>query len=106
MLADAWNRYFLPRFKGYEKTEIIFDVSELPEMQQDVAEMVGWLSVLIDKGTVNRDEVREAIGFNMLETPEMEAFTVASDVIPLAEAIDSDFNVTSQPEMNGEQEKV
>ncbi len=50
LLSDAWNKYFLPKFKGYENTEIIFDVNELPEMQIDFSEQVTTLLKLQDSG--------------------------------------------------------
>lgn len=93
LLAKALNDDFLPRFKGYENTEIVFDIMELPEMQQDVKELTTWLTQHLDRGVINRDEVRTAINYVPIETEETQKLTVTSDIISLEEALDNDFNV-------------
>lgn len=93
LLEDALNNYFLPRFKGYENTMITYDISELPEMQQDTKLLVEWAVMLLDRGVLNRNEVRDIATFDKLEDETMETFTVANDVLTLDEAIESGFNV-------------
>ncbi len=63
LLADAINTEFLTRFKGYDKTVIVFDYSELPEMQTDIKDLVAWLKDALDRGVINRDEFRLAISY-------------------------------------------
>ena len=46
---------------------------------------------------MNGDEVRAALNYPKLETPEMEAFTVNQDIIPLGEAIQNDFTNDQTP---------
>lgn len=96
LLADALNNYFLPRFKGYEGTEIIYDISELPEMQQDTKTMVEWTVQLLDRGVLNRNEAREIVNFPKSEDVNMEVYTVANDVLTLEEAIESEFNIPNE----------
>jgi hypothetical protein len=91
MLAEALNDRFLPNFKRYQNAVIEFDYSECPEMQQDIAELVGWAVQLVDRGVINRNEVRALVKYPAIETEEMEALTVQMDVIPLAEAIENDL---------------
>lgn len=93
LLADALNNYFLPRFKGYENTCIVFDVMELPEMQTDVNEITEWLNNALDRGVIHRNEYREAIRYLASEDDIMNVYTVASDIISLQEAIDNDFTI-------------
>ncbi len=93
LLAEAIQDQFLPSFKGYDNVEFNFDFSELPEMQQDIAELVGWLGQSLDRGVINRDTFREFLGLPKEETSEMKAYTVIQDVIPLEEAINSDFSI-------------
>lgn len=92
LFDEAMTDRFLPLFKGYQGAICEHDPSDLPEMQQDMKTLVDWLSVTIDKGVINRDTARQYLKLPKLETPEMEAFTVENDVIPLAEAIMEDFN--------------
>lgn len=93
LLEDALNSFFLPRFKGYENTEIVYDISELPEMQQDTKTTVDWCVQLLDRGVLNRKEVREVLTFNETDNEIMEIYTVANDLLTLDEAIESQFNI-------------
>jgi hypothetical protein len=93
LLQDALNKYFLPLFKGYENTEIVYDISELPEMQQDMKTMVDWAVMLLDRGVLNRNEVREVVTFVPLEDTNMDVYTVDKDLLTLDEAIESSFNI-------------
>ena len=98
LLADAWNKYFIPKFKGYENTEVIFDISELPEMQVDMGENVDWLLKLQDAGNLSRNGVLEAIKFPTSEDPDMDVHTVKDDVMTLSEAIEAEFSVDDKPD--------
>jgi phage portal protein BeeE len=91
LLEQALNEKFLPRFKGYEKAVINFDITELPEMQTDLVELSKWLNAALDRATINRDEYRIAIGYTPTGTEEMARFTVSNDIISLTEALDNDF---------------
>ena len=93
LLQEALNTYFLPRFKGYENTEIIYDVSELPEMQQDTKLLVEWAVMLLDRGVISRNEMRKIAMFDDIDMDIMDIYTVANDVLTLEEAIDSSFNI-------------
>lgn len=95
MLADALNREFFPRFPDYKGAEIIWDFSELPEMQVNVKELVEWLSMALDRGVINRDEFREAIGYDATEEEYMERFTISQFLEPLKEAIEDPMSLTS-----------
>jgi len=93
LLASALNDEFLPRFKGYENTELIFDASELPEMQTDMKELVSWLNDLLDRGVINRAEYRMAINYTGTELPIMQEYTVSQNTIKLEDALNDDFNI-------------
>ena len=93
IIDEAMQNEFIRKFKGYENAVLESVYDDLPEMQQDIAEMVGWLKDLLDRGVINRDEFRDATNFEMLNTSEMKAYTVINDVIPLEEAILTDMNI-------------
>jgi HK97 family phage portal protein len=97
LLTQALNEQFLPRFKGYENAEIIFDIMELPEMQTDVKELTEWLNTALDRGVINRNEYRNAIHYLEVDEEDMTRFTVTNDIISLEEALDNDFNIADQP---------
>ena len=104
LLADTWNETWLKRFKGYENCEIVFDASELPEMQLDVSSMVDWIMKLINIGVITRNEAREVIQFMKLEDENMDRLTVQSDIMSLDEALDNDFNI--EDSMPNDKEQV
>lgn len=104
LLEDALNNYFIPRFKGYDNTRVEFDVMELPEMQDDAAELSGWLYNGIDKAVFNRDEVRKALRWPEIGSEEMARFTVQNDVISLDEALDNDFSTMPNGSQGGPQD--
>jgi HK97 family phage portal protein len=93
LLADALNKEFIPLFKGYENAVIMYDISELPEMQQDTKQMVEWAVMLLDKGVIHRDDVREIVTFPPTGEDNMRVYTVANDVLTLDEAVDSEFRI-------------
>lgn len=68
LLADALNKDFIPRFKGYEDCEIEWDITELPEMQEDFAKMVTWLNT----APVTPNEIRQALKYQTLSDEGMD----------------------------------
>ena len=87
LLEEHFNRSLLPRFKGYENTVIIFDETELPEMQDDMSNLTKWLNDTLDRGVISRDEYRLAINYEEHNTPEMKTMTVSQNVRTLEDAI-------------------
>lgn len=90
LLEEALDNEFLPRFRGFENTVFCFDISELPEMQDDMTALTNWLNNALDRGVLNRDEYRTAINYTSLGTPEMQTYTVTSaSTTPLSDLIDN-----------------
>lgn len=94
LLSDAFNKHLLPRYKGFDKSETIFDVMDLPEMQQDIKTLVEWLKPSLDAGVITRNEYRTAIRYAKSEDKDMDVHTVSTDIISLEDALDNDFNIT------------
>ena len=80
----------MPSFKGYENTCIVFEYSELPEMQQDVKEITEWLNNALDRAVITRNEYRKQIHYLEIEDKSMNRHTVQNDIIGLDEALDND----------------
>ena len=99
LLQDAFNKYFLPLFKGYENTELVYDISDLPEMQQDTKGVVDWVKILVDTAIIDRSEAREVLTFAPRDDENMKVLTVTTDLLTLDEAIESEFNI--EPPVNG-----
>ena len=80
-------------FKGYENTILISSYDDLPEMQEDIGKMTSWLTVASGDGVITRNEYREALRYPRSEDTNMDIHTVNNDIIPLSEALDSNFEM-------------
>ncbi len=98
LLKEALEDNFLPLFKGYENTVIEFDYSELPEMQDDMAELSKICNDELDRGVISRDEYRAAMRYPVIGSPEMEAHTVGLGIQTLEDALVSD--ILEEPRMS------
>lgn len=68
LLEAALNKYFLPRFKGYENSVIEWDVTELPEMQADIKDMVTWMK----DAPITPNEFRTVLKYETLNEDGMD----------------------------------
>lgn len=68
LLESALNKYFLPRFKGYENTIIEWDVTELPEMQEDMKKQAEALNLI----PLTPNEKRTVFKYETLKDDGME----------------------------------
>ena len=76
LLASYLNTEFIQKFKGYEKSVIEFDISEMPEMQTDTAKMIDWMV----KAPLTPDEIREAINYEAIESEETGIIYINSNL--------------------------
>jgi hypothetical protein len=93
LLTDKLNAEFLPLFKGYEKSIIKFDFTELPEMQADIKDLVLWLKDALDRGVITRNEFRQAIRYVKSDDKNMDEYTVNTETMSLDEALNQDFTI-------------
>jgi hypothetical protein len=77
LLADYLNIEFIQKFKGYENTEIIWDVSELPEMQTSNKEMLSWMEL----APLTPNEIRYALNYEPVEQDGMDTVFISSNKI-------------------------
>ena len=97
MLTEAFNEQFLPLFKEYRGSILLFDYTELPEMQVNMKDLVEWLSMSLDRGVLSRDEFRQAIGYPITGEDIMEMHTVSQYLEPLDEAVTAAFAIDNVP---------
>lgn len=86
LLEEAFNERFIKDFKGYENAVINWDVSELPEMQDDVKTLMEWAK----DAPLTKNEVRELIKFERLENEGMDDIWVNRSLIRMDEAMLTD----------------
>src|SRR6056297_2953463 len=96
LLEEGFWGMFLKKFKGYDKTCIVYDVSELPEMQEDTEKLVEWSAKLLDRGVINRNDLRELVHFEKLDDDSMNEYTVNNVLLTLEESVESTFSVNGE----------
>lgn len=73
LLQNALNKDFIPRFKGYEKAVIEWDVTELPEMQTDMKKQAEALNLIPltpnEKRMVFKYETKNEDGMDIVWMP-------------------------------------
>jgi hypothetical protein len=77
LLADYLNLEFIQKFKGYENSELIFDISELPEMQSDMVEMAKW----INQVPLTLNERREVFKYEPIEDETMNEVYIPTGLV-------------------------
>lgn len=82
LLADSLNKEFLPRFKNLQNCVIEWDYSELPEMQEDIVEMLKWAK----DAYLTPNEIRTMVKYETLKNVEnMDVPLIASNMIRIDE---------------------
>lgn len=74
LLQSAWNKSFLPKFKGYENSVIEWDITELPEMQEDMKEKADALNMI----PLTPNEVRIAFKYETISDEGMDIVWINS----------------------------
>jgi len=77
LFADYLNLEFIQKFKGYENSELIFDISELPEMQTDMSEMAKW----INQVPLTLNERREVFKYEPIEDETMNEVYIPNGIV-------------------------
>lgn len=66
LLMEALNKHFIPLFRGYENSEVVWDWMELPEMQTDMKSLID----AYKEAPITKNEFRELINYERLEDVE------------------------------------
>lgn len=99
MLEDALTENLMPDFgREYDGAIWHFDFDQLPEMQENVAELVEWGGKLLDRGVITRNEFRQIIKLERSEMAELDAFTVPMGIMPLEDALMGSLDEDINPE--------
>jgi hypothetical protein len=83
LFEEALNEKFIKDFKGYENYKIHFDVSELPEMQEDIKTLMEWAK----DAPITLNEMRELLKYEPLQEEGMDDIWVSRTKIRLQEAL-------------------
>lgn len=74
LLQDALNKSFIPRFPGYENSVIEWDVTELPEMQENMKQLAEALNMI----PLTPNEVRTAFKYESKDDDGMDVVWINS----------------------------
>lgn len=74
LIQEALTEGFIQKFKGYENCVWDFDITELPEMQEDYAKMIEWM----DKAPLTPNEKRTALKYETIADEGMDTVWIAS----------------------------
>lgn len=88
-LSDAFNKDFIPRFKGYEDAEIRWDYTELPEMQENVKDMIEAYS----QAPITPNELRDLINMPESDIEGMDTVWIDGNKRRIDEQGLSDFEL-------------
>lgn len=77
LLASYLNPQFIQLFKGYENTELEFDISEMPEMQTDMKTMSEWVNTV----PLTLNERREVFNYEELEDEMMNEIYIPNNLV-------------------------
>jgi hypothetical protein len=79
LLAEYLNPEFIQKFKGYENTEIDWDISELPEMQTDMKVMSEWINAV----PLTLNERREVFNYEEIDDDMMNEVYIPNNLVNL-----------------------
>ena len=77
LLASYLNPLFIQKFKGYEKAELDFDISELPEMQTDMETMSKWVNSV----PLTLNERREVFNYEEIDDEMMNEIYIPNNLV-------------------------
>jgi hypothetical protein len=89
-MRDWLNEWLIPSF-GYAEGEYYFDfdITALPELQEDMDKMTNIAVSLVGKGIINRNEARAVLKYDEAPDEAMKKFTVDGTVTPLEAVFDA-----------------
>jgi len=95
LLAEYLNPEFIQKFKGYEDSEIEWDISELPEMQTDMESLAKWLNMF----PLSMNERRMAGNYEEVDDEIMNEIYIANNLVNIN---DPSLNDLQNPIPNGQ----
>lgn len=79
LLASYLTKEFINKFKGYEDTELEFDITEMPEMQTDMEAMSKWVNTV----PLTLNERREVFNYESIDDDMMDEVYIPNNLINL-----------------------
>jgi phage portal protein BeeE len=94
LINQAHQENFINMFSGYEGCVLESVYDQLPEMQEDMNNLIKWIKEAVDTGLISRNEGRMGMRYIQSSDKDMDVITVKDDVIPLSEALTNDLRLT------------
>lgn len=80
---DKLAKWLAPKFKGEEGHSLIADYSGIDVLQKNKTELAQWM---VNARCFTKNEIREALGYEVLPDPAMDLVYESAGTIPLSEA--------------------
>lgn len=86
MKREFFNNWLLP-YK-FNRPDLVadFDITELPEMQEDIKKLTESAITLVKEGVLNRNEARNMLKYDDADVPEMNMFFIPTSYMPIGDA--------------------
>jgi len=92
LFAASFNKEFIQKFKGYEDTELEFDITELPEMQTDMETMSKWVNAV----PLTLNERREVFNYEEIDDEMMNEVYIPNGIININDPSVTDMQDNGQ----------
>jgi len=92
LFAEYFNKEFIQKFKGYEGTELEFDITELPEMQTDMETMSKWVNAV----PLTLNERREVFNYEEIDDEMMNEVYIPNGIININDPSVTDMQDNGQ----------
>jgi len=92
LFAASFNKEFIQKFKGYENTELDFDITELPEMQTDMETMSKWVNAV----PLTLNERREVFNYEEVDDEMMNEIYIPNGIININDPSVTDMQSNGQ----------
>lgn len=88
LLSSYLTPEFIQKFKGYEKAEIEWDITEMPEMQTDMEMMSKWVNTV----PLTLNERREVFKYEEIDDEMMNEVYIPNNIVNLNDPTLNDLN--------------
>lgn len=89
LLEEVLTKEFSENFKGYENTRVVFDVSEMPECQDDINKIVEWAT----KAALSANEIRALVKYEPYNSDIADKPLLPSNLITIDEMEARGFDI-------------
>ena len=89
IFKQVFNEKILPLYGDtYKNHKLEYKINDLPEMQEDMKNLVEWCAIANDKAFISKNDAREFMGLDRTDDENMNLFTTTDDLLTLEQSLD------------------